>query len=72
MIHILTKKCLKFGGGNMYYMRENEYEEDEVYNRAIRGLLLEDDEIDENEEAFMEGYEEMCENCGCKGQEDDY
>ncbi|MEK6831045.1 MAG: hypothetical protein AABX77_03370 [Nanoarchaeota archaeon] len=33
-------------------------EEDTIYKRAMRSLLLEDDEIDEIEDAFMEGYGE--------------
>ncbi|MBS3170977.1 hypothetical protein J4449_00010 [Candidatus Woesearchaeota archaeon] len=43
----------------MFY-EEDEYYEDEdsdIYKKAMRSLLLEDDEINEIEEAFMEGYE---------------
>ncbi len=42
----------------MYYKNEIENEENDIYKRAIRSLLLEDDEINDIEEAFMEGYEE--------------
>jgi len=44
----------------MFYEEDENYEEDEdIYKRAMRSLLLEDDEIDEVEEAFMEGYEQI-------------
>ncbi len=45
----------------MFY-EEDEYYEDEdsdIYKKAMRSLLLEDDEINEIEEAFMEGYEDI-------------
>ncbi len=38
-------------------------EEDNVYKRAMRALLLEDDEIDEFEDAFMEGYSDESRDC---------
>ena len=40
----------------MYYEEDYEDEED-IYKKAMRSLLLEDDEINPEEEAFMEGYE---------------
>ena len=49
-----------FGGGIKMFYEEDEYYEDEdsdIYKKAMRSLLLEDDEISEIEEAFMEGYE---------------
>ena len=43
-------------GVKMYYEEDYEDEED-IYKKAMRSLLLEDDEINPEEEAFMEGYE---------------
>ena len=41
------------------YFEEDEYyeDEDDVYTKKIRKLLIEDDEINEIEDAFMDGYE---------------
>ena len=57
---------------------EDEYEseefgEEDIYKRAIRSLLLEDDEISENEDAFMDGYEESqkFQECKCEDIEND-
>jgi len=57
---------------------EEEYEseefcEEDIYKRAIRSLLLEDDEISENEDAFMDGYEESqnVQECKCEDIEND-
>jgi len=44
----------------------NEDEEDNIYKKAMRNLLLEDDEINDIEEAFMKGYDGCEENCGCE------
>lgn len=42
----------------MYYEEDEFYEDEEdIYKKSMRSLLLEDDEIDEVEDAFMEGYE---------------
>ncbi len=44
----------------MFYEEEHYEDEDEdIYKKAMRSLLLEDDEIDEIEDAFMEGYEDI-------------
>ncbi len=41
-----------------YEEYENYYEDEEdIYKKSIRNMLLEDDEIDEVEDAFMDGYE---------------
>ncbi len=52
----------------MKYEEEGYYEgeEDDIYKKAARSLLLEDDEIDGYEEAFMNGYNACEENCGCE------
>ena len=50
-----------FGVGiKMFYEEDEHFEEedDDIYKKAMRSLLLEDDEIDEIEDAFMEGYGE--------------
>ena len=41
----------------MNYEEDEYYEEEDIYKKSMRSLLLEDDEIDEIEDAFMEGYE---------------
>lgn len=48
----------------MNYEEDDNYYEDEedIYKKSIRSMLLEDDEIDEVEDAFMEGYEGSDEN----------
>ena len=55
-------------GCKMKYEEEgyNEDEEDNIYKKAMRNLLLEDDEINDIEEAFMKGYDGCEENCGCE------
>jgi hypothetical protein len=52
----------------MKYEEDEYYEdgEDNIYKKAMRNLLLEDDEIDDIEEAFMSGYDSCKENCGCE------
>ena len=58
----MKKQRGHFGGGIKMLYEEDEYYEDEysdIYKKAMRSLLLEDDEINEIEEAFMEGYEDI-------------
>jgi hypothetical protein len=57
----------KLGANKMLYERDEYYENEDsdIYKKAMRSLLLEDDEIDEIEDAFMEGYNSCTEDCEC-------
>jgi hypothetical protein len=64
----------------MKKIKEDDNEEgtdldEDVYTKEGREELVEDDEMDDSEEAFMEGYENMnlacCDHCGANFTDED-